>query len=351
MNLSPFIDDLARRINETEEQRLHDAWHDFLFDRIVAGAFAPPRRTPHPPSIEWPDVHINDALGEIDLMVYQQIKGVSDELEAGGDKVLNVRSNYGVSIMASQLGCEVIQMPREHHNLPTAKALSDRNIASAVRAVIDQGPPDLRAGQGGDVFDCGQRFLEVFAHHELIRRWIHIYHPDAQGPIDNAELAWGSEIFVAIYDTPELLHEFLDFLTEHYISFLEAWFAEHPTQSDMNSHWGVMMRGNIMLRDDSLMNLSPEIYAEFIRDREARCLRELGGGGIHFCGRGSHVIDQLGAISGLSVVNMSQPHLNDMEVCFASTIDRGVKLISLEESAAAAALDHGRDLHGRVHVG
>ncbi|TVQ16915.1 MAG: hypothetical protein EA382_19490 [Spirochaetaceae bacterium] len=100
-----------------------------------------------------------------------------------------------------------------------------------------------------------------------------------------------------------------------------------------------------MLRDDSLMNLSPEIYDEFIFDRESRCLSELGGGAIHYCGRGSHVIDRFAKMPDLTAVNLSQPHLNEMETVYRSTVDRGIVLLNLDAAAAASA---GRDLHGRV---
>ncbi len=113
----------------------------------------------------------------------------------------------------------------------------------------------------------------------MLKRWVRLYHPDTQGPMDNAELAWGSDIFLAFYDTPDLLAAFLDLMADHFIHFLNGWFALAKPEERFNTHWGMMFRGAVMLRDDSLMNLSPEIYETFVRDREQRCLRELGGEG------------------------------------------------------------------------
>lgn len=355
-DFSPFLSDLASRIDPDEEARVHAAWIDFLEGRYRGpDPFTPPTRTPRPPAVDWPRIHINDALADIDTMVLHQLSMVSDVLAHGGSQVLNVRANYGVSIMTSQLGCEVVTMAREQGNLPTTLPLGGSSLAAGrsrtdeIRAALDRGVPDLRAGQGADVFDCGDRFAELLAGDGLLERWILLYHPDAQGPIDNAELAWGSGMFLAFYDEPELLHRFLDLMVEHYIAFLRAWFAAHPPRGAYSVHWGNLMKGQIMLRDDSLMNLSPEIYGEFIRDREATCLAELGGGAIHFCGRGSHVIERLAAIDGLHAVNLSQPHLNDMETVFAATVDRGINLLSLDAGAAQSAASSGRDLRGRVH--
>jgi len=277
-------------------------------------------------------------------MLLQQFGAVSGVLARGGDKALGVRCNYGVGIMASQLGCDVVEMPREQGNTPTARPLGGMD---AIEAAIQNGMPDLRAGQGADVFDTGERFLEAMQRYPVLGRWVALYHPDAQGPIDNAELAWGSDIFLAFYDCPERVHAFLDLMTEHYIAFMRKWFDMVPPRGETSTHWVLKQRGQIMLRDDSLMNLPPDICNEFIRDREERCLLEFGGGAIHYCGRGDHYIEPMSGIKGLTGVNLSQPHLNDMPRIYANTIDKGIPLLGFSHEWASKA---ARPLLGRVHV-
>jgi hypothetical protein len=97
------------------------------------------------------------------------------------------------------------------------------------------------------------------------------------------------------------------------------------------------------------MNLSPRMVREFATPYDQRLLDEFGGGAIHFCGRGDHYIEGLGALRGLHAINLSQPGLNDMEKIFTNTVDRGINLIGLDREAAEAALGRGRDLRGRVH--
>jgi hypothetical protein len=341
--LRPYLEDLSRRIDEKEEASLHEAWHAFLDGKVRSGVFVPPRRVPKPPAVPWPDIKINDTLHDPELLLLHQFAFPSSALAQGSSAVLNVRCSYGVSIMTSQLGCEVVEMPREQGDLPTARPLPDE---AAIRAAIDAGVPDLRRGQGGAVFDTAERFLEVFDAYPVLRRWVTLYHPDTQGPIDNAELAWGSAIFLAFYDQPALVHAFLDLMTEHYLAFMRKWFDLVPQDGPYGVHWGHKFKGRIMIRNDSLMNLPPEIYTTFVRDREARCLRELGGGAVHFCGRGDHFIEALSQVEGLTAINMSQPHLNDMSRIYAHTVDRGIKLIDFDPNHAATA---GRDLKGQVH--
>ena len=229
---------------------------------------------------------------------------------------------------------------------------SESDRVAAIQAAVDHGVPDLDAGQGGDVFRTAERFLEVLEQWPVLKRWVTLYHPDTQGPMDNAELAWGSDIFLAFYDTPDLVHAFIELMTEHYLAFMRRWQKLVPPDREHMPHWGMVVKGQIVLRDDSLMNLSPEIYVDFVRDREARCLRELGGGLVHFCGRGDHFIEALSAMQadGLTAINMSQPELNNMETILTHTVDRGLNVTRFDAEVAASLVASGRKLHGRLHA-
>ncbi len=81
---------------------------------------------------------------------------------------------------------------------------------------------------------------------------------------------------------------------------------------------------------------------------EQRCLDACGGGAIHFCGRGDHFIPSMTQLRGLTGINMSQPHLNNMEIIYQHTVDKGIPLLGLDRKATEAAVAAGRDLHGLV---
>ncbi len=104
-----------------------------------------------------------------------------------------------------------------------------------------------------------------------------------------------------------------------------------------------------MIRNDAATNFSPAMYEEFVQPYDQRLLDELGGGAIHFCGRGDHLIEKIAGLSGLHAVNLTQPALNDMETIFRNTVDRGINLIGLEREAVEQATGRGRSLHGRAH--
>ena len=170
-------------------------------------------------------------------------------------------------------------------------------------------------------------------------------HPDTQGPLDICELLWGCEMFYEMYEEPELVHGFMKLITQTYEKFLDKWFAMYPNKQDLNAHWSFLMKGTIVLRDDSAMNLSPDFYDEFSVPYDQRLLSHFGGGAIHFCGRGDHYIESLASLEGLYAFNMSQPQYNDMEKIYRATADRGIKIIGFRGDRARE--DVGR--HGAFH--
>ena len=341
------LDDLEERLDAAEEERILAEWIDFTENRFQGGIFSPKRSRPAPPRVAWPEIRVNQALADYDAMCLQQYGAVSSVLENAGGSVLNVRANYGSSIAPLLFGVDVFVMAEELNTLPTSVPLNDK---AAIRRLLDAGVPSVETGYGAQVLEMGRRYMEIARQYPKIGRYVNIYHPDLQGPMDICEVVWGSTIFIDLYEEPDLVKEFLELATQTYVTFLNAWLEIVPFREGYNTHWGLLHKGNIMLRDDSAMNLSPAMFDEFIRPYDQRLLDAYGGGAIHFCGHGDHYISQMCSMPGMYAIAMSQPELNDMERIYQATVDRGVKLLGLRRSEAERALAAGRDLRGQVHV-
>jgi hypothetical protein len=243
---------------------------------------------------------------------------------------------------------EPFVMNEEYDTLPTSRPLND---VDAIRRIVDAGPPDIRQPSFTRVLEMAERYVAIAREYPKIGRYVQIYHPDFQGPMDVCEVIWGSSIFYALYDRAELVRTLLEIVTETYVACMRAWMEVVPFRQDGNTHWGLFHEGNLMLRDDSAMNLSPEMFDAFVRPYDQRLLDEFGGGAIHFCGRGDHFIDRMPEMNGLYAINLSQPEYNCMETVYAHTVDEGISLVGLDRAAAEEAMAAGRDLRGRVHVG
>ena len=337
------MEDLQQRIDEQQERENYESWLDFLRNECTDDIFIPPVRNPAPPKITWPEVSVNQAIKDVTAMLLQEFKGCSDVLTRGGSSRMNVRCNYGTGILPSLFGCELFMMDETLNELPAAKPLGS---SERVKAVLEKGIPDVRKGLGGKVFQSAERFLEAFEKYPVLKRNVALYHPDLQGPIDAAEVIWGSEIFYAFYDEPDMVRDLLSLITDTYIAFMRQWYALVGQAGEYSVHWGILYRGVLMLRDDSLVNLSPETYTKLIRPCDQKLFDEFGGvGAIHFCGRGDHYIEAMSEMAGLSAIAMSQPELNDMETIYRHTVDKGIKLIHFSLEYAKKTV---RPLRGQV---
>ncbi len=319
-----LLDDIERRIDPESEEDIAAQWKDFLYDRFEGDIFFPRRKKVSPRGFTLPGVNINDAIADYEQMLISQLQSVSYALTTPNQN-LCVRANYGTGILSSLFGAEIFVMPREMNTLPTTRAVGD---TERIRELAERGIPDLNGGFGRQVFEFGELCAEVFRKYPNIHRYVDVYHPDTQGPLDICELLWGCDMFIAMYEEPELVHAMMSLLTDTYTAFLKKWFEIFPKGSEMNVHWSALRhRGTILLRDDSAMNLSPELYREFAAPYDFALLDRFDGGAVHFCGRGDHYIETLCSHPKLYGINMSQPELNDMETIWKNTVDRGIKML------------------------
>lgn len=362
--IEAYLEDLERRIDPEVEDNLWQEWVGFVNGEFSGDIFSPKRGRQAPAGLEWPHVPVNMALASYEQMALQQLGACSQALEVGSGAVMAVRSNYGTGIIPTLFGAELFVMDLETDTLPTTVPLGGMDTtnleaslgqadttraAEAVKRLLDRGIPDRHTALGGKVLEMAATYQEMFARYPKVRRYVHIYHPDMQGPMDICELLWGSSLFMALIEAPELVTALLELVTETYIAYMDAWTEFVPFESGPAVHWAMVHKGNIMLRDDSAMNLSPRMFDRYIKPYDGRLLRHYGGGGIHFCGRGDHYIKTASEIEGLTTINMSQPEYNDMDVIFDHTVEKGINIVGLPRDAAEAALARGRDLRGRVH--
>ena len=329
MKLSPYtvslLNDIERRIDPETEEDFAAQWQTFWDGKSDTNIFSPKRKKCSPGGVELKPISVNEALHDPELMLDSQLADLSNRLNSPGS-ALGLRANYGTGILTSVLGADIFEMPPEMNTLPTTRSLND---SDAVRKTVDGRMPDLYTGFGKDVLFFGEMCMEIFEKYPKIKKYVQIYHPDTQGPLDLAELFWGGEMLCEMYENPDLVHALLRLITDTYIAFLEKWYAIVPRVKGLTVHWEILQRGTVMLRLDSGMNISGAFYDEFSKPYDREVLDHFGGGCIHFCGRGSHYIESLCEMEKVYGFNLSQPELNDMETIFRTAEKRDKRIISL----------------------
>lgn len=347
MNIQPYLEDLESQINPEVEDDLLAQWRAFCSGQCKQDVFVPRRKAKSPRKLPWPKVSVNAALEDFDKMLLQQYEGCSQTLASGSGSMLGVRPNYGVPTLAMPFGTEPFVMDDAANTLPNCYPMGTEKT----HALPDRGMPSLDHPYLLKVWEMGRRFVDIKRRYPKIAKYVFIYHPDYQGPMDVLELIWGSEIFLAFIDEPDFIHRMMTLITDFYIAAMRRWQMIVPNfDAQVSCHWSLMQPGQIMIRDDSAMNLPPEFFQEFIRPYDQKLLDSFGGGCIHACGRVDHYSQQFAGMRGMRAFNMSQPHLNDMEKVYRDTVDQGILLVGFPAAAAKEARDRGRRFGGRMHT-
>ena len=325
-----LLEDIERRIDvETEEDYIAQ-WKKFLDKKFEGDIFIPERKKLSKPELEVKHININDALNSYDLMLRRELEGVSHSLNS---EVANlaIRANYGTGIMTSMFGAEIFTMPREADTLPTTRSVNDTGW---IKAKLEKGLPEVNSGFALNVFEFGEFCKEVFSKYPKIEKYVKVYHPDLQGPLDICELLWGGEMFYSMFDEPEVVHGMLNLVTDTYTMVMEKWFGLYKPE-EINPHWGSLWhKGTILLRNDSAMNISKDMFEEFSKPYDNRLLNHFGGGCMHFCGRGDHYSEVFSEMPMLNSINMSQPQYNDMEKIYKNTVDKGIMILAFSKEWA-----------------
>ena len=146
--------------------------------------------------------------------------------------------------------------------------------------------PDVDAGLGRRVLDTYEYYQEVFESYPNVKSGVAMYHPDLQGPFDDAHLLIGSDIYMELYDNPDFVHGLLQLITDTYIQFMHRTLSLIGSEFDgYNYHWGSIYKGNITLRNDSAVSLSPDMYREFSMKYDDIIAKEFKSAGMHYCGQ------------------------------------------------------------------
>ena len=243
-----------------------------------------------------------EAFADMEKMMCNELIATIGGIELKDATVPMIRANYGVGTLPSLFGlhCRLI-----NNDLPWVDHLSSTD---KVKELIDRGVPDLRDGLGARVLETHEYYRMVLERYPKCKKGIPVYHTDLQGPFDVAHLIWGSDIYYALYDYQDVVHELMNLVTETYIVFMKQLKKTiNDEWEDCNYHWGTIYKGSVVVRNDSTVNLSKDMYEEFVRPYDERILKKFGGGSIHYCGRADQWVFNMMECEGLGALNFGQP--------------------------------------------
>ena len=95
-------------------------------------------------------------------------------------------------------------------------------------------------------------------------------------------------------------------------------------KEDVGYHGSLYMaRGGVRMCEDTTTLLSSEIVKEFVCPYLSKALKHFGGGWLHFCGKGDHLLDIFLDIEEVRGINFGNPELYNLNEVLAKVKKRG----------------------------
>lgn len=329
LNLLDYLSEAVDPARQTEiERRLRRAVDGQPVDRlplVING--------PLPKDARFRPFPHRQTFADPEHMLYNELVHAFDTSIALHDLLrddlpLTVRANFGTVLIASMFGAPVQQ---REDNPPWIRRQQGKEIS--LDGVLDRDPLDFSAGW------CPRVIEAMEAYHSILARWPELYEqvrivlPDLQGPLDNLELIRGSELFVELAVEPEKVDAAFQAMATAQIGLARrlASLVRDGPSGYCHQH-AVMIKGNVLLRVDSAVMISAEMYRRQVAPHDRHVLRELGGGGIHCCGCTHHLVDEFLSLPPLQSLDLGQPELNDVDAIYARARERNVPLIRIAVS-------------------
>ncbi|HBG28552.1 MAG: hypothetical protein A2Y10_19915 [Planctomycetes bacterium GWF2_41_51] len=236
---------------------------------------------------------------DIGKMMYNELIGILNSIILKDYGLPMIRANYGVGTLASLFG---VESKIVDNNMPWVCHV---NSIEKVKAIIKKGSPKLDCGFGQKLIDTQRFYIEKLSHYPKCSQAIKVYHPDLQGPLDTAHMIVGSDIYIELYQNPGIIKDLLELVTETYIRLMRELKKNSTDENDEYFyHWQTLYKGKILLRDDTAVNISKEMYEEFSRPYNDAICEAFGSGAVHYCGKHVPWIESMLSIPNCTGLNI-----------------------------------------------
>jgi hypothetical protein len=331
-NLKKLLEHLLDVLDSNRQDKIENLYRQTLnwehVDRLpVIVTLSSPHELPFAP-YPYGQVFQDPEKMLFNELVYAFNTSIASRDVLADDLPCTIRANFGTVIIASMFGTCVEQIG---DNPPWVRHDNDRNIS--LEQVLEHDPLDFSKGCCPRVVEMCQFYENVLSDYPELKSLIKLVLPDLQGPFDNLELTVGSDVFIELYQNQDLVYKALEAMTTAQIGFAQHLVQYISETSNTFSHQhATMIKGRILLRNDSVIMMSPAMYRNLIASHDEHVLRELGGGGIHSCGKIENHIPAFLELPSILCLDLGQPELNNVDSIYIKLKQRRIPLTRLKVS-------------------
>ncbi|OHB56424.1 MAG: hypothetical protein A2Y12_06220 [Planctomycetes bacterium GWF2_42_9] len=247
--------------------------------------------------------------------------------ELGDDLPITIRADFGCVLVASMFGANIEQV---ENNPPWVR---HREEKISYEQIIQTSIMDFNKGLLAKTVDRYKFYKDVLRGYPRLSKLTNIVLPDLQGPFDNLELLRGSEIFLDMYSQKESFLKAMAVITDAQIE-IAKYFSQFTSDriKGFSFQHGFALKGGILIRNDTSIMISPEMYSQLVAPFDEKILKTFGGG-IHSCGNVNKIVSQFMSLNSIDCFDFGQSELNDTEsvYLFASKRKIGLTRIAVSE--------------------
>lgn len=234
---------------------------------------------------------------------------------------------FGTGVLATAFGCQG-QESRGTGDEPSVGKPAVHDVQEVAKLRL---PDPGRDGWMPRVV----RFMEYAARHGEIPTGL----TDLNSPLSTALQVCGYENFLCwMYEEPSAVDDVMALITEAFIQWVR--FQKQIIGEGKGWSYGLQgvytPVGGVWLSDDDLVNIGPEFYLRFVMPHYNRIFTEFEGGHLHWCGAGTHQLQNIQNIQGLTTVNNS-PMANKDAFRLLCDCFQGKKAIEVQDVAPVDA--------------
>lgn len=310
-----ILDYLEENIDEEHRARVEKAHMDALF--FKAGGHPPLSIYCKPEGEMLSNV---EAYYDPEVMLHNELLksetfgNVVNSVKIKDDYPLHIRSNHGLGLTHSLYGGTFVL---NEGQTPWAEP---EDSLKEYRRKWEERPFDVEGCEmARRVRDTYQYYKERLSAYPKCSRWIKLTHPDMQGPLNSAQLLFGTDFFYELYENPEDVHWLLDKISHAYLDlyrYLDPYVNNHIVSGEDRAVYihGAIYPGDILLKNDTATAmLSGDHYEEFCRPYDAYILKEAGTGSIHYCGASQPFHYDSVWVQGLKGLNFGDPQMQNVD--------------------------------------
>jgi hypothetical protein len=257
----------------------------------------------------------NELVHAFDTSIFLH-SGLKDDL------TYTIRANFGTVIIASLFGGRIEQRA---DNPPWVRHFE---TLEEFKTIFEKDPLDFSQGVCPQVIERYKFYRDVFAGYPNLHKCVKIVLPDLQGPVDTLEQLRGSTVFEDFIMKPDMVDKGLQLITQAQVGLAKHLQQFITDEQNSYSHQHVVtLKGNILIRNDSAIMISPEMYSEQLAGHDEFVLKEMGGGGIHACGRIDFSIPEIFKLPSIKSFDFGQSYLNNIEMVYELAKEKKIPLI------------------------